>query len=116
MRDASRIDISERETAKHRKNILWETKQLETTCNGSRFKLAGLAFKLFARNINHKIIFGTDWPVSKTLNGHKKTMDAFLHPEGPLARVSDVQRRWIMLENIQRVLPARTDAALVQHS
>lgn len=72
--------------------------------------------ELFARNINHKIIFGTDWPVSRTLNGHKKTLDAFLHPEGPLARVSGVQRRWIMLENMQRVLPARTDAAPGQRS
>lgn len=88
----------------YRPNIFLDVSAF-TSCDhpgGWRVALAAL----FARGINHKIIFGTDWPVSKTLNGHKRTMDAFLHPEGPLARVSDVQRRWIMCENIQRLLPA----------
>ncbi|HYD81459.1 MAG TPA: amidohydrolase family protein [Paucimonas sp.] len=64
---------------------------------------AGLA-ELFRKNINHKILFGTDWPVFRYSGGHRKVMDAFLAANGPLGRVSAVQRQWLMSQNIRRLL------------
>ena len=64
---------------------------------------AGLA-ELFRRNINHKILFGTDWPVFRYSGGHKKVMDSFLSGEGPLSKVSPIQQGWLMAKNIRRLL------------
>jgi predicted TIM-barrel fold metal-dependent hydrolase len=60
--------------------------------------------ELFRKNINHKILFGTDWPVFRFSGGHKKVMDNFRSEEGPLVHVSPVQRNWLMSRNIERLL------------
>lgn len=59
---------------------------------------------LFRCNLNHKILFGTDWPVFRFSGGHKKVMDQFLGTQGPLAGVSATQRAWLMYRNLQRLL------------
>ncbi|MFL6665327.1 MAG: amidohydrolase family protein [Rhizobacter sp.] len=59
---------------------------------------------MFRMNLNHKILFGTDWPVFRYTGGHKKVMDMFLGPDGPLAGVSAAQRSWLMSRNILRLL------------
>ena len=59
---------------------------------------------LFKSNLNHKILFGTDWPVFRFSGGHRKVMDEFLGVAGPLAGVSPVQRDWLMSKNILRLL------------
>jgi len=60
--------------------------------------------ELFRMNLNHKILFGTDWPVFRYSGGHKKVMDEFLGASGPLAGVSKVQQRWLMSRNAARLL------------
>jgi hypothetical protein len=37
---------------------------------------------LFRMGINHKILFGTDWPVFRNSAGHQKVMDRFAAPDG----------------------------------
>ena len=64
---------------------------------------AGLA-ALFKLNLNHKILFGTDWPVFRYSGGHKKVMDLFRAADGPLAGVAPMQRQWLMSGNIRRML------------
>lgn len=61
--------------------------------------------ELFRKNINHKILFGTDWPVFRNSGGHIKVMQSFLAADGPLSNVSTVQRKWLMSKNIRRLLP-----------
>lgn len=60
--------------------------------------------ELFRMNLNHKILFGTDWPVFRTSGGHRKVMDMFCADNGPLKDVSRHQRAWIMSSNILRLL------------
>jgi predicted TIM-barrel fold metal-dependent hydrolase len=67
--------------------------------------------ELFRRNINHKILFGTDWPVFRYSGGHKKVLDMFLAQGGPLSGVSAVQRGWLMSRNIARILAVATAVA-----
>lgn len=59
---------------------------------------------LFLSRINHKIIFGTDWPVFRSDGGHRAVMNTFKGAQGPLAGISPEQRRWIMHRNIERLL------------
>jgi predicted TIM-barrel fold metal-dependent hydrolase len=60
--------------------------------------------EMFKMNLNHKIIFGTDWPVFRYSGGHKKVMDLFRAADGPLAGVSAHQRSWLMSSNILRLI------------
>lgn len=64
--------------------------------------------QLFRKNINHKILFGTDWPVFRYSGGHKKVMESFLGADGPLSTVSTLQRQWLMSKNIRRLLSLDT--------
>ncbi|WKB53473.1 amidohydrolase family protein [Eleftheria terrae] len=64
----------------------------------------GALAELFRKGINHKILFGTDWPVFRYSGGHRKVMELFLGPAGPLAGVSAPQRSWLMSANIRRLL------------
>jgi len=60
--------------------------------------------ELFRMNLNHKILFGTDWPVFRYSGGHRKVMDEFMGASGPLAGVSKMQRLWLMSRNAARLL------------
>jgi len=62
--------------------------------------------ELFKRGINHKIIFGTDWPVFQNSGGHRKVMAKFTGPNGPLKDLAKAQQSLIMHKNIERLLSA----------
>lgn len=59
---------------------------------------------LLKMNINHKIIFGTDWPVFRMSGGQKKIMDTMRDEEGPLQDTSGPQAAWMMHKNIERLV------------
>jgi hypothetical protein len=86
----------------YRPNVYLDTSAFLGSMHPGGWKTA-LA-ELFHKNINHKILFGTDWPVFRNSGGHKKVMDSFLAKEGPLGNVSAVQQRWLMTKNIKRLL------------
>ena len=60
--------------------------------------------QLFKMGINHKIIFGTDWPVFRMSGGQRKIMDEFRSEDGPLQNLASVQANWIMHNNIRRLV------------
>lgn len=59
--------------------------------------------KFFQHGINHKIIFGTDWPLFGP-GRLPRLIQAFLSHAGPLHGISSVQREWVMQGNICRLL------------
>lgn len=61
---------------------------------------------LFAQNINHKIIFGTDWPVFSMKDDLQAMTAALLDENGPMNKLSDAAVAGIMAGNIERLLPA----------
>ncbi|MBN3804058.1 amidohydrolase [Paraburkholderia sp. Ac-20336] len=67
---------------------------------------------LFRMGINHKILFGTDWPVFRNSGGHRKVMDMFTAQDGPLSAVSPHQRTWLMSHNAMRLLPEKQLATM----
>jgi predicted TIM-barrel fold metal-dependent hydrolase len=86
----------------YRPNIYLDTSAFLGSTHPGGWQLA-LA-ELFKKNINHKILFGTDWPVFRYSGGHKKVMDSFLASDGPLAKVSSIQQNWLMSKNVKRLL------------
>jgi uncharacterized protein len=57
-----------------------------------------------SRGINHKILFGTDWPVFRMQADQKTSVEAVTTEGGPLAAVPERDRDLILCGNIERIL------------
>lgn len=66
---------------------------------------AGSVKVAVSRGINHKILFGTDWPVFR-LQGDQKTFVEMVTAEGgPLSAVSEAESVLVMRGNAERLVP-----------
>lgn len=62
---------------------------------------------LFKRKINHKIIFGTDWPIGGLKNTYSNIVEKLKHPKnGALVFLTDLEKRMILRDNILGLLPS----------
>lgn len=68
--------------------------------------------ELFRLNINHKVIFGTDWPLSRLTGTHQGLLELLLAPSGPLAGRREYEIEAIMHGNIERLLQHAPASAL----
>ncbi len=59
--------------------------------------------ELFSLGINHKIIFGTDWPIIRRPGGQKQIMMQFMEA---LTEIPAKEQNWLFYENIKRITPA----------
>lgn len=59
-----------------------------------------------SRGINHKILFGTDFPVFRLQGNQKAFVDALISENGPLAELSENERSFVFHQNIERLLEA----------
>jgi predicted TIM-barrel fold metal-dependent hydrolase len=69
---------------------------------------------LFNQNINHKIIFGTDWPVFSMKDDLKAMINGMFGEDGPLAKLPAAMVANIMAGNIERLLPPRVPPRSVE--
>lgn len=60
-----------------------------------------------SRGINHKILFGTDWPVFRMQADQKTYVDSLTGDVGPLHTVPERDRDLILSGNIERILAER---------
>ncbi|MFG1955079.1 amidohydrolase family protein [Micromonospora sp. NPDC048830] len=67
--------------------------------------------RLFRLGINHKIIFGTDWPLNQLTGGLQRLVGAVCDGDEVFAGVSRRDRELILWENLLRVLSPRSAAA-----
>jgi predicted TIM-barrel fold metal-dependent hydrolase len=72
---------------------------------GGRPKWAHQLRELFAEGLNHKIIFGTDWPVFKNKEDHASVLKTFGESDGPMSALSERERQRILSGNILGLLP-----------
>ena len=64
-----------------------------------------------SRGINHKILFGTDWPVYRIQGSQASAVEALLSEDGPLAELSDLEQALVLHRNAARLIdPALGDA------
>jgi predicted TIM-barrel fold metal-dependent hydrolase len=59
---------------------------------------------LFRLNLNHKILFGTDWPLNRMSGGLARLLSPFRAPDGLFAGVRSRERTLVMAGNICRLL------------
>jgi predicted TIM-barrel fold metal-dependent hydrolase len=72
--------------------------------------MGGVA-SLCGRGINHKILFGTDWPVFRMQGDQKEFVREALSAEGPIAQLPSAQASLILRKNAARLLAKRLTAA-----
>src|SRR5262249_45680923 len=56
-----------------------------------------------SRGINHKILFGTDWPVFRMQADQLTFVEAITSPDGPLADVSEIDQELVLHGNAERL-------------
>ena len=57
-----------------------------------------------SQGINHKVIFGTDWPVFRLQGDQAGFVHAVAGDDGPLSDLNDEERSLILYRNIERLL------------
>lgn len=60
-----------------------------------------------SRGINHKVLFGTDWPVFRMQADQKTYVEAVIGEGGPLHAVPERDRDLILCGNVERILGER---------
>jgi predicted TIM-barrel fold metal-dependent hydrolase len=60
--------------------------------------------KVVSRGINHKILFGTDWPVFRLQGTQQSFVEAVTAEGGPLSELSDAEKALILYKNAERLL------------
>lgn len=65
---------------------------------------AGTIASVAARGINHKILFGTDWPVFRMQGTQADFLDAVIGEEGGLSDTKDTEQALILHDNCARLL------------
>lgn len=68
---------------------------------------AGAVQRLVARGLNHKVLFGTDWPVFRLQGDQKSFVDVVTQEGGPFAELSSHEVELILYRNAERLLPVR---------
>jgi predicted TIM-barrel fold metal-dependent hydrolase len=65
---------------------------------------------LFRLKLNHKVVFGTDWPLNRMSGGLERLLPPFLAPDGLFAGVRPRERALVMAGNICRLLGVEVPA------
>lgn len=86
----------------YRPNVYMDISSFVNTLDARGWKQQLAA--LFRQRINHKIIFGTDWPVARKAGGLARLVAEFLADDGPLAGLAKADCRLILAENMLRLL------------
>ncbi|NBE79820.1 amidohydrolase family protein [Micromonospora rubida] len=88
--------------ALHRRNVYLDTGGFAGTPDGD---WPARLNRLFRLGLNHKIIFGTDWPLNQLSGGMRRLLDRVVHGPEVFAGVPHGDRALLLGENLLRVLP-----------
>jgi len=85
----------------YRPNIYLDTSGYQTTLyvNGG-----GALRAVVARGVNHKVLFGTDWPVFRLQGNQQSFIEPLMSEAGPLSEASERERELILYKNAERLL------------
>ncbi len=62
---------------------------------------------LFARKLNHKLIFGTDWPIFKLRGSYKDLVATVAGDEGVTDELNERETRLVMGGTVSRLVTRR---------
>ncbi|NMO18465.1 amidohydrolase [Pyxidicoccus fallax] len=91
----------------HRPNVYLDISAFQSTLRADG---SGKVVKTaVSRGINHKVIFGTDWPVFRLQGNQQSFVATVTREDGPLADLTPLERELVLHKNIERLLAnART--------
>jgi len=64
----------------------------------------GAVKRVVSRGINHKVLFGTDWPVFRLQGDQQSFVEAVISEDGPLSDLSEKEQALIVHRNAERLL------------
>lgn len=67
--------------------------------------------KVVSVGINHKVLFGTDFPVFRLQGDQKTFVDALIGENGPLAELNDREITLVLHQNVERLLESSVGVA-----
>lgn len=67
--------------------------------------------KVVSVGINHKVLFGTDFPVFRLQGDQKTFVDALIGENGPLAELNDREITLVLHQNVERLLESSMGVA-----
>jgi uncharacterized protein len=67
--------------------------------------------KVVSVGINHKVLFGTDFPVFRLQGDQKTFVDALIGENGPLAELNDREITLVLHQNVERLLEGSVGVA-----
>jgi predicted TIM-barrel fold metal-dependent hydrolase len=67
--------------------------------------------KIVSIGINHKVLFGTDWPVFRLQGKQKSFVDVLVDEGGPLGELNDREQSLIFHGNVERLLESAVSVA-----
>ena len=82
----------------HRPNVFMDVSAYQSK------PLANLR-NLLSQGINHKVVFGSDWPVFRLQGNQKETVDALLSHDGPLCDLLPVDLERFFRQNLEQLIP-----------
>lgn len=86
-----------------RPNVYLDISAFQTTLRSAG---TGAVQAIVSRSINHKILFGTDWPVFRLQGDQNSFVEAVTAEDGPLSHLPGIERGWILRGNAERLLGA----------
>lgn len=72
---------------------------------------AGAVKSVVSQGINHKVLFGTDWPVFRLQGTQKSFVDVLLDDGGPVAELSQREQALVLHRNVERLLESAVSVA-----
>jgi predicted TIM-barrel fold metal-dependent hydrolase len=85
----------------YRPNLYLDTSGYQTTLH---LESGGAIRAVVARAVNHKVLFGTDWPVFRLQGRQQAFIEPLMAEAGPLSEVSERDRELILYKNAERIL------------
>lgn len=64
----------------------------------------GAVKRIVSRGINHKVLFGTDWPVFRLQGDQHSFVEAVIAEDGPLSDLSEKEQDMVLYMNAERLL------------
>jgi hypothetical protein len=90
------------EMCAYRPNVYLDISGVPATLNPGGWKKQ--LSELFSRGINHKILFGTDWPLFRLAGSPAAFLKALLDNSGPMKDVPETELERFMYGNIRRLI------------
>jgi len=85
-----------------RPNVYLDISGYQSSFRGSG--TGGAVKRVVSRGINHKVLFGTDWPVFCLQGDQYSFVEAVISEDGPLADLSETEKALILYRNAERLL------------